>query len=548
MAEPLPNSPPPDDVYIVSDLHLSLGKPAGATTWSRLESFFYDDVFERFIEGLIAEQEARGRGAVFVLGGDIFDFLVITEVPEKEEALDRGIVVTRDMRRVGLGSSARHAAWKLASIIRGHPRFFAALGRWLIAGHRLVVVTGNHDAELYWERVRETLTEALLAEAEQQDPGVDLADAEARISYRQWFYHEPGRLYFEHGNQYEASNCLRYNLCPEASGRGQRGVGELDLPVGSLFVRYLFNSVRHRKPYVANMVSMEQYMSAVARLNLVEMLGVLFRRVPFFVRALRAARLFERRDVQRYRRIHEYRLAELAEQEGLSGGALKRMQAARAMPDGMTKFHLAESILRPVVSKVLKYVLVAVLILFAWFLVFSLIQSTPFIASGLFGKASLTALLAVLTVIAVLVLLNRFFSRLQEIPSGVPPAFYDAARVIAKETGAPRVVMGHTHLAEVRPLDDRGTVFANTGTWTALQGPWDVLWPGNRRFTFVRLQDDRLELRRWNDQANRVDEVYQFEEYRLRPADVIYPEDPPSAVHLSEPRAPRIDRLDSGGR
>lgn len=530
-----PSSPSPDDVYIVSDLHLSLGRPQGAATWSRLESFFYDDVFERFLAHLMEEQERRDRDATFILGGDVFDFLVITEVPDRAEALEQGIVVSRDLRRVGLGSSARHAAWKLSRIVEGHPRFFAALGRWLAAGHRLVVVTGNHDAELYWERVRETLTRTLVSAALGADATLEAAEVEPLIEYRQWFYYEPGRLYFEHGNQYEASNCFRYNLCPESPGRGRSELEELDMPVGSLFVRYLFNSVRHRKPYVANLVSMEQYMRAVARLNLFEMLGVLFRRLPFFLRALKAARLFESRELQRCRRIHEYRLAELADAEGLPAAALKRVQSERAMPDGMSKVHLAESILRPVVSKILKYAFAAVFILFAWFLVFSLIHSTPIIASGVFGKASLTALLAVLTVVAVLVLLNRFFSRLEEVPSGVPPGFHQTARVIAREVGVPCVVMGHTHLAEIRPLDEQGTCFGNTGTWTALEGQWDVLWPGNRRFTYVVLRDDRLELRRWNDQAGRADEVFQFAEYRLRPADVIYPEDPSAAVHLGEP-------------
>jgi UDP-2,3-diacylglucosamine pyrophosphatase LpxH len=534
MATTVPSAPP-DDVYIVSDLHLSLGRPEGSRTFSRLESFFYDDVFERFIDHLIREQDRRDTDATFILGGDVFDFLVITEVPERAEALEQGIVVSRDMRRVGLGSSARHAAWKLARIVKGHPRFFAALGRWLAAGHRLVVVTGNHDAELYWERVRETLKDALLAAARAADPAVEDSELEPLIEFRQWFYLEPGRLYFEHGNQYEASNCFRYNLCPEAPGRGRSELEELDMPVGSLFVRYLFNSVRHRKPYVANLVSMEQYMSAMARLNLLEMLGVLFRRVPFFLRAARATRLFESRELQRCRRVHEYRLAELADAEGLQPASLKRIQGERAMPDGMSKLRLAESILRPVVAKILKTAFAAVFILFVWFLVFSLIHSTHLIASGVFGKASLTALLAVLTVVAVMVLVNRFFSRLEEIPSGVPPAYYQVASAISREMKVPCVVMGHTHLAEVRPLEEEGTFFANTGTWTALHGQWDVLWPGNRRFTFVQMRGDRLELKRWNDAASRPDEVFQFAEYKLRPADVIYPEDPSAAVHLGSP-------------
>ena len=534
---------PLDDVFIVSDLHLSLGRPHDQPAFSRLESFFYDDVFERFVDRLLRDLARRQRGGTLVLGGDVFDFLVITEVPEREEALQEGIVVTSELRRVGLGSKARHAAWKLRQIIAGHPRFFRTLGRWLAADQRLVVVTGNHDAELYWARVRQTLMDALLSATRQERPDADLDAVAERIEFRQWFYHEPGRLYFEHGNQYESSNCVRYNLCPETAESSRRHRGELDLPVGSLFVRYLFNSVRYRKPYLANMVSMEQYMSAVARLNLVEMIGVMFRRMPFFMRALHAAKSFESRSVQKFRRTHEYRLAELADLEGLSPASLKRIQAMRAMPDGMTKYRLARSILWPVIMKMLKYVLSGVGIFFVWFLVFSLIQSTPLVAAGVFGKASLTALLAVLTVIAALVLFNRLFSRLSNVPSGVPPNFYEAARVIAQQTGVRHVVMGHTHMAEVRALDTAGQTYANTGTWTALAGMWDVIWPDNRRFTFVRLRDHELELLRWNDQAQRMDEVYQFSEYRPRPADVLYPEEPVEAVHLSRADLPASSPL-----
>jgi hypothetical protein len=128
------------------------------------------------------------------------------------------------------------------------------------------------------------------------------------------------------------------------------------------------------------------------------------------------------------------------------------------------------------------------------------------------------------------VLFNRFFSRMREPSTGVPPEIYDAARVIAKETGVPYVVMGHTHLAEIKELDDGGALFVNTGTWTSIAGMWDALWPRNRRFTFVRLRDHDLELLRWNDTARRVDEVLMFDEYKRRPADVLFPEDPVQAL------------------
>lgn len=542
MSNPDNDSVEPDDLYVVSDLHLSMGRPPRERNYKRLESFFYDAHFARFVDHILRERRRRGRRVTLILGGDVFDFLTVTEVPTRAEAQQCGIVVTGALKRVGLSSTSRHVTWKLERIVEGHPKFFDALGRLLADGNRLVIMAGNHDAELYWSRVRSTLYDAILDAVERVAPEADPEDAAARIEYRQWFYHEPGRIYFEHGNQYEASNCFRYNLCPEYLGRRRRPSGQLDLPVGSMFVRYLYNAVRRRNPYLSNMVSMEQYMSAVARLNLAEMLGVLFRRLPFLFQALKATQFFRTKAQRRCRRIHEYRLAELSEKEGLSARSLNRIQEQRAMPAGMTKYRLVESIMRPVLGKVVKYTLFVILGVFLWFLTFSLIQSSGWVATSVFTKASFTALLAMATMVTFFVLFNRFFSRIREPSSGVPPEIYDAARVIAEETGAPFVVMGHTHLAEIKELDKRGTLFVNTGTWTSIAGVWDALWPNNRRFTFVRMRGGELDLLRWNDTARRVDEVLMFDDYKRRPADLLFPEDPVQAVHSPFESSVRLPR------
>jgi UDP-2,3-diacylglucosamine pyrophosphatase LpxH len=79
-----------------------------------------------------------------LLGGDIFDFLTVTEVPSREEAQRQGIVVTSALKRVGLSSTSRHLNWKLERIVEGHPAFFEALGRMLADGNRLVIMAGNN--------------------------------------------------------------------------------------------------------------------------------------------------------------------------------------------------------------------------------------------------------------------------------------------------------------------------------------------------------------------------------------------------------------------
>jgi hypothetical protein len=271
---------------------------------------------------------------------------------------------------------------------------------------------------------------------------------------------------------------------------------------------------------------MEEYMAALARMNLIEMIGVLIRRLPFFFRALKAARLFESSAWDKIKQRHQQKLHEVADREGLSVAAVEKLQSLRAMPEGMTKYHLAMSMLKPLVVKVAKYASFAVLGFFFWFLVFAVIQSTPWLAESLVGKASLTALLAVFTILAVLFFLNRFTSRLRDIPEAATPDPYSRAQRIADLMEVKHVVMGHTHLADLRPLTQTGGFYANAGTWTALSASLDFLQPRSRRFCFVRIRGSDLELLRWNDEASRFDPVLVFEEYRPSAADVLFPSDP----------------------
>ncbi len=536
------DSATPHDVFIVSDLHVGSGLRKGAVRYNRLEGFFYDDVFSRFIDKIIEEQIQRERRAYLVLGGDVFDFLSMTELPNRTEARAMGIQVTRDARRFGLESTPRNTEWKLRHIAKGHPIFFEALGRFLASGHHIVIVSGNHDAELYWSRVRETATELILTQAVKLRPDLNPATARQRIEFRHWFYREDGRFYFEHGNQYEASNSFRYNLCPLQPTAKGKILKSLDPPIGSLFARYIVNETRKRTPYIMNMVSLEQYMGAMASMNLVEMIGVFVRRTPFFVKAIQKAKLFEGNAWKAIKTRHCQNLERLARKEGLPVSALKTIQHLRAMPDGMTKYHLALGMLKPVLYKIIKYFLFALAAVFVWFAVFSLIQNTPWLAASFLGKASLTALLAMLTVLVALVYLNSVLSKVRQVTVGVTPEFFEKARLIAKTANVRHVVMGHTHVADIKRFPKTRGYYINTGTWIATTGPWDLLWPNSRRYTFARVQDDDIELLRWNDQAGRFEKVRFLDDYQLSPMDVIFPDDPVRA-HPTIEEQPTLDEI-----
>lgn len=214
------------------------------------------------------------------------------------------------------------------------------------------------------------------------------------------------------------------------------------------------------------------------------------------------------------------------------------------MPEGLTKYHVAMSMIRPVVLKMIKYAVFAAFGIFCWFAVFSLIQSTPWLAESFLGKASLTAVLALLTVATAFVFLNRLAARIRSFPLYSVPDIVYKARQIAELTQVKHVVMGHSHLADLRRLDKTGGYFANTGTWVAITGAWERLWPRSRRFTFVRLKDNDLELLRWDDEALRFEEVYLLEDYLPSPADVIFPHEPVGTVSDDQHRTERMPTME----
>lgn len=71
---------------------------------------------------------------------------------------------------------------------------------------------------------------------------------------------------------------------------------------------------------------------------------------------------------------------------------------------------------------------------------------------------------------------------------------------------------------DLRKIADGKAVYANSGTWTAVNNPWDRLVPEARRHTFLYVQGNEARLCRWNDDAERIDRVplFLFDEDRAR--------------------------------
>jgi hypothetical protein len=197
-------------VRVLSDAHLRDAAPHAD-----------DPALVGLLQGLGAREPGR-----LVLNGDFFDFVKVTALPADPAEL-RDAAPTAAERRWGLGTGEARSAWKARRILDMNPGVAAALAALVARGHALVFLPGNHDAELKYPAVREAIVRRV-------DPR-----GTGRVVFPAWFWFEPGRLYVEHGSQYDRENALPDLAAPADAG----GV---PMPFGIVSSRYFTNIVERR--------------------------------------------------------------------------------------------------------------------------------------------------------------------------------------------------------------------------------------------------------------------------------------------------------------
>jgi hypothetical protein len=225
---------------------------------------------------------------------------------------------------------------------------------------------------------------------------------------------------------------------------------------------------------------------------------------------LQDAPLFSSEKVQRACREHDALRDELDAQHGL-GGALAELEAAWPVAAGQTKARLFRKMVEPALRQAGVALLVAIVTLYAWALVFNLITAVPWLAEGPFAKAGWLVLLAVFTFAAVAAVVRSAGRLLKTRSDSSFESLELHAERIGRLVGVPNVAMGHTHIADQRTLSTGGR-FINTGTWTAIQGPWDAIRPQAMQYTFARLDPSGFRLLRWDPEARREESVHLFED------------------------------------
>ena len=408
------------DVHLGSDLvqHARPGSPlkTGASVTRDRELIALLDWYR--------ERPTPGLPWRLIIAGDLVDFAgmavtassdELTTEPNEEEQLH------------GLGSSADHTLAKLKRVAEAHREVFEALSRFVAAGHSLVIVRGNHDVELHWEPVKDAFR-ALVA----SQGGAE------RVDFREWFYYEEGRVYVEHGHQYDSYCSYDHLLSPVLPSDPRRSSPSL----ADVLLRYVVRPTRGMREGGHNDASALDYMRFATTLGVRGLLGLGSRFVVAIGALLTLWRGHFSEATRWMRAEHERKMGLLAEARQISLAKLRALASLQRPPITRNLFKLFAGLM---VDRVAFAVLGLAVVV--WLLA---------------ARWTLTLGVAVLISLALLVPLAWLWRRARGAIDASQSLREQAAHVGALLPTA-FIVMGHTHVPEVRRMSDAATTYVNLG-------------------------------------------------------------------------------------
>jgi UDP-2,3-diacylglucosamine pyrophosphatase LpxH len=548
MSTPMNAESPQYDLLIVSDLHLSEGRNPCTGVISPIEDFLFDEEFCRFLHYHMRMGRDEGRQYHLIINGDFIDFLqvVSTDISDEfreylgAETAHAALSQLRfDRARQGYGFACgpKETVCKLWKVIDGHELFFQALAEFIADGHRVGVTRGNHDAEWFFQEAQDAFVPKLrrIYEASlKHEPPASAQQALARfdqncrnggVQFLGWFYYEPG-LWVEHGNQYDELNCFKYVLAPQVPKSKHVAAGredEIDLPWGSLFVRYLFNKVEVDEPMADNIKPQTAFLRWFLMTHPIVALRFLYRDGHYMLRKMR--RSLMRLPTSAYagrEQEHSDRLKEVARTWQIEEADLRQIDQWRApnilKEKGTTsewRFFLSltrRRLVMPLVSATWVVLLAQWVLLFGGMLWVFLPASLRHLANRL-GVVSWLALPVRLVVgllewnfiLIILVAVGYLIYQVVREEKEHPEPLVEAANKIASKLGVRCVTMGHTHDTDLQPLSNGGEYF-NTGTWTKVFSEEDRLVREESELVFLSARREadgfKVKLLKWNDSAN----------------------------------------------
>lgn len=219
---------------IVSDMHLCEAEPVHPKfpLWKKFKTkeFFFDNIFAGFLNHI--QERSGGNPVELILNGDIFDFDSVMRMPEHPTFRISWLEQKR-----GLYPRPERAKFKIEVILQDHEELVRALSKFIKAGNRAIFVIGNHDLELHFSEVQESILRALQLEEQER----------SSVRFAEWFYISNKDTLIEHGNQYDPYCMCEDPIHPYIQGYNFKSIR---LPFGNLACRYILNGMGFFNPHV----------------------------------------------------------------------------------------------------------------------------------------------------------------------------------------------------------------------------------------------------------------------------------------------------------
>lgn len=476
------------DLIVLSDFHLGRGKNRETGRYWALEAFFYDRDLLGFVQWLIAQPVPDAGRPLLIFNGDTFDLLRV-----EPEGDGQGHAHPPDYL------TPTSAARILAQILAGHETFVHAIAVAVCADLPVLFLPGNHDIELQWPAVQDVLRAAVARAVDALGQPGQLT-TERNLRFQPWFYHEPGRVWIEHGCQYDPENAFSWYLRSALDDASAEDT-EVDQPLGNFFQRYLYNSFGPITFMVPSSRANLRYGRWLLLNNPKVLVHAATKQLPFAIRWLRRLALKKLQAPATLPGAHGAELKALAAQSGL-GETLLRIEALKELRGDVVA--TVELLARNLARALAIAVVAALALLGLWFLGFDLIQHANQ------GPASKIAWFMALNLLfATAVTGGGSLLLLRDEPKAEPSPLPQAAGRIAALLPVPLVVFGHTHDESVCRLPSAAmpSWYYNTGTWIAVF-THDVLLPRDTvQYTFLRIRGATAELQHWKPERGQAVEV-----------------------------------------
>ena len=194
------------NLLILSDLHMGEQEPGESRARVQQRADILATHLGNFLE-YYREYRENHTPWRLVIAGDMIDFMRIHVPKDHTPTIKESQTESSPNSIPAMWKLPPHnlkgTLHKLEQLFTLHQKTFYRLARFLLAGNDLVLLTGNHDAELDWPEVQEMFLQHLYLMAQRDQPSVERETLRARLLFRPRFYYESERIYIEHGHYYD---------------------------------------------------------------------------------------------------------------------------------------------------------------------------------------------------------------------------------------------------------------------------------------------------------------------------------------------------------